>query len=123
MAHAPAVMSAVSPETPMIRRGLESDKSEAAVLASSEKRTALPLVPVPLEYVNESPQEAVIAQLVSDNIERDTNRPQRRPAMVTGHDLANAEHRGQETALTANAPHAVKFAHVRISQRRERTHV
>ena len=85
----------------MIRRGSESDKSEAAVVASSEKRTAFPLVPVPLDYVDESPQEALIVQLVS---EPRTDRSQRRPAMVAFHDLANADHRRQEPGLTANAP-------------------
>lgn len=99
---------ASSANSRLIRRGSELDKSEAAVFASSEERTAFPFVPVPLEYVNESSQGTAIAQFTSDDVEPRTDRPQCRPAMVTGDDLANAEHRRQKPALTTNAPFPVK---------------
>jgi hypothetical protein len=47
-----------------IRRRSESDESEAAVFVSSEKRTAFPLIPVPLEYVDEPSQSPAIAQFI-----------------------------------------------------------
>jgi hypothetical protein len=88
-------------------------ESEAGIFASSEKRTAFPLVPIPLEHVNESPQDAAIVQFISDDMEPCADRAQRCPAVVTGHDLANAEHRRQEATLTANTPLTVKVVHPR----------